>query len=111
MDRCTIHNGKAIRGTIKKVGTRLVYLPPYSPDFSPIENFWSQLKSYKKNVTENHAITDGFENVSLSDLYNFFTLLLYLTILRNAINLFIDANTHPLFWFNCNHHPASLGFH
>ncbi len=39
MDRCTIHNGKAIRAAIEQVGARLVYLPPYSPDFSPIENF------------------------------------------------------------------------
>ncbi len=50
MDNCKIHQGDVIRQAIEKVGARLVYLPPYSSDFSPIENLWSKLKSYLKKL-------------------------------------------------------------
>ncbi len=33
-----------IREMIEGAGCRLVYLPPYSPDMSPIENIWSKAK-------------------------------------------------------------------
>ena len=38
MDNCSIHLGEEIKALIEQVGARLIYLPPYSPDFSPIEN-------------------------------------------------------------------------
>ena len=34
MDNCKIHKGEEIRKAIEKVCARLVFLPPYSPDFS-----------------------------------------------------------------------------
>jgi transposase len=33
-----------VREAIEAVGARLLYLPPYSPDFNPIENMWSKIK-------------------------------------------------------------------
>ena len=45
MDNYGIHKGEEIEKAIKKAGARLIFLPPYSPDFSPIENFWSKVKS------------------------------------------------------------------
>ena len=33
-DNSTIHKGKEIEKAIKKAGARLIYLPPYSPDFN-----------------------------------------------------------------------------
>ena len=54
MDNAKIHLGKIIRQEIEKVGAKLVYLSPYSPDFSPIENFWSKVKAIlKKNISSN----------------------------------------------------------
>ncbi|MGB5972178.1 MAG: IS630 family transposase, partial [Nodosilinea sp.] len=50
MDNCSIHKGEEIRHLIEAAGARLVYLPPYSPDFSPIENFWSKVKSILKTL-------------------------------------------------------------
>jgi hypothetical protein len=36
MDNCSIHLGKEIHELISQAGARLIYLPPYSPEFSPI---------------------------------------------------------------------------
>ena len=46
MDNLSAHKLKAVREKIEAVGARLVYLPPYSPDFNPIELAWSKLKSF-----------------------------------------------------------------
>lgn len=32
------------------MGVKLLYLPPYSPDFNPIEEFFAELKSYIKKA-------------------------------------------------------------
>ena len=39
------HNSPEVRAAIEAVGASLRYLPPYSPDFNPIENAFSKLKS------------------------------------------------------------------
>ena len=44
MDNLPAHKIVAVRQAIEKAGCRLVYLPPYSPDLSPIENIWSKVK-------------------------------------------------------------------
>jgi transposase len=33
-----------VREQIEATGARLIYLPPYSPDFNPIEQAWSKVK-------------------------------------------------------------------
>jgi transposase len=50
MDNCSIHKEEEIRPMIEAAKEKLVYLPPYSPDFSPIENFWSKVKSILKTL-------------------------------------------------------------
>jgi transposase len=45
MDHASIHQEAVVRPLIEAADSRLVYLPPYSPDFSPIENFWSKVKN------------------------------------------------------------------
>ena len=44
MDNASIHKSPKIREAIEKVGCKLVYQPPYSPDLNPIEHFWAHLK-------------------------------------------------------------------
>jgi transposase len=39
------HRRPAIRVAIEAAGARLLYLPPYSPDFSPIENAFAKIKA------------------------------------------------------------------
>ena len=45
MDNLGAHKVKGVRETIESAGATLLYLPPYSPDWSPIENCWSKLKT------------------------------------------------------------------
>ena len=38
LDNLPAHKGAAVRHAVEAVGARLLFLPPYSPDFNPIEN-------------------------------------------------------------------------
>ena len=45
MDNLNIHKMEGIEEMITATGARVEYLPPYSPDFNPIEMLWSTVKS------------------------------------------------------------------
>jgi transposase len=45
LDNLPAHKGIAVRETIEATGARLLFLPPYSPDFNPIENAFAKLKT------------------------------------------------------------------
>ena len=45
MDNLASHKGPRVRALIAAVGAELRYLPPYSPDFNPIENAFAKLKA------------------------------------------------------------------
>jgi transposase len=45
MDNLGAHKVSGIREAIEGCGARLIYLPPYSPDLSPIERCWSKMKT------------------------------------------------------------------
>jgi len=44
MDNLSAHKGERIRELIESTGCELLYLPPYSPDFNPIEEAFSKVK-------------------------------------------------------------------
>jgi hypothetical protein len=44
MDNLWAHKGERIRELLESAGCELIYLPPYSPDYSPIEEAFSKLK-------------------------------------------------------------------
>ena len=44
MDNLSAHKGERVREFIEQRGCELVYLPPYSPDFNPIEQAFSKVK-------------------------------------------------------------------
>lgn len=52
MDNLGSHKGAGVRKAIEAVGATLLYLPPYSPDFNPIENAFSKLKSLLRKAAE-----------------------------------------------------------
>ena len=77
-DNSTIHKGKEIAQALEKAGAKLIYLPPYSPDFNPIENFWSKVKNILRSLGARTyqaldlAISQAFNQVSLKDIRNWF---------------------------------------
>jgi transposase len=45
LDNLSSHKGARVRALIEAAGAKLLYLPPYSPDFNPIENAFAKLKA------------------------------------------------------------------
>src|SRR5215208_1565137 len=45
MDNLSVHKSERVRELIEGVGAHLLYLPPYSPDFNPIEEAFSKIKN------------------------------------------------------------------
>ena len=52
MDNLGSHKGPAVRAAIEAAGARLLFLPPYSPDFNPIEMAFSKLKAGLRKAAE-----------------------------------------------------------
>ncbi len=52
MDNLSSHKGPNVRAMIETAGASLLYLPPYSPDFNPIENAFSKLKALLRRAAE-----------------------------------------------------------
>jgi len=50
VDNARIHHGGSIAQIVEEAGCSLLYLPPYSPDFSPIELAWSWIKSFVRRA-------------------------------------------------------------
>jgi transposase len=46
MDNLPAHKVAGVRETIEAAGARLEFLPPYSPDFNPIEQAFAQIKAF-----------------------------------------------------------------
>jgi transposase len=70
---------EAVTAALEAVGAQLVFLPPYSPDFSPIEPFWSKVKDILKSVGARtyqalkETIEFAYAQVTLEDIRNWFT--------------------------------------
>ena len=52
MDNLSSHKGPSVRALIEAAGATLLYLPPYSPDFNPIENAFAKLKALLRKAAE-----------------------------------------------------------
>lgn len=79
MDNFSSHKVKGVREAIEAAGARLVYLSPYSPDFSPIENCWSKIKQHLRSIgartyeTLDEAITEAMGAVTSKDTVGWFS--------------------------------------
>jgi transposase len=60
MDNPGSHKGPGVRAAIEAAGASLLYLPPYSPDFNPIENAFAKLKAMLRKAAE--RTVDGLWN-------------------------------------------------
>jgi len=52
MDNLSSHKRAEVRETIEEAGATLLFLPPYSPDFNPIEKAFSRLKAMLRKAAE-----------------------------------------------------------
>ncbi|MEM8505053.1 MAG: transposase, partial [Cyanobacteria bacterium P01_D01_bin.1] len=79
---------QGVQTLIESAQATLIYLPPYSPDFSPIENFWSKVKQHIRSTaartykTLDEAITQAIDAVSLTDIEHWFAHCCYCTSLN-----------------------------
>ncbi len=78
MDNLGSHKVSGVTELIHSAGAELLYLPPYSPDFNPIEKMWSKLKAYFRKLKIRSldllwaAIPNAFSLVSASDASGWF---------------------------------------
>ncbi len=49
MDNLRVHHAERVRVAIESVDAKVKFLPPYSPDLSPIELCWSKLKQFLRS--------------------------------------------------------------
>ena len=72
------HKSEQVRREIESAGAALMPLPPYSPDFSPIEPCWSKVKGHVCNVEPRtaealgQAAAAGFASVTATDCHGWF---------------------------------------
>jgi transposase len=52
IDNASFHKSKRIIKLVESAGCRVLFLPPYSPDFNPIEHHWSSVKKLIRKVAE-----------------------------------------------------------
>lgn len=78
MDNIKFHLQAAVAAIIESKGAKVIFLPPYSPDFSPIENMWSKIKNTLRKLAPRtlrefkKSIHVAFNQVTNSDLVNWF---------------------------------------
>lgn len=79
MDNLSAHKSAAVQTLITQRGATILWLPSYSPDFSPIEHAFSKLKTFLRQAkaqtldTLIQAITQGLLTISPNDAIGWFT--------------------------------------
>ena len=78
MDNLGGHKGREVRASIEAVGAKLLYLPPYRPNFNPIENAFYKLKALLRKTAERtveglwNAIGQLLDDFTSTQCANFF---------------------------------------
>jgi transposase len=78
MDNLSAHKTKAVRALLDSSGFTYFYLPPYSPDFSPIEPAWAKVKGFLRHagartVNALHAaLAPALDAITAQDAQGFF---------------------------------------
>lgn len=78
LDNLATHKIHGVREALEAVGARLLYLPPYSPDFNPIEPMWSKIKQILRSCAPRteaqllRAAKKAFHSISATDCKGFF---------------------------------------
>lgn len=56
MDNLSAHRDPRVRSLCAAVGVKVIYLPPYSPDFNPIEPAWALQKQHVRKHAPRDAV-------------------------------------------------------
>jgi transposase len=78
MDNLQAHKSRRVGKLIESVGASVLFLPPYSPDFSPIEEAFSKIKAILRSIEARtqealvEAIAQALDAVSRSDALGWF---------------------------------------
>ena len=78
MDNLAAHKGQKVALLIEARGCRLLFLPAYSPDFSPIEETFAKIKAHLRRVgartreTLQEAICQALLTVTVQDAQGWF---------------------------------------
>jgi transposase len=78
LDNSSVHKSKLVLNTLKECGIKYLFLPPYSPDFNPIELLWARTKAIlRKLKARTHskleeAIKSALESVKTEFITNWF---------------------------------------
>lgn len=79
LDNLGAHKASCLEQVAEERGARVLWLPPYSPDYSPIENCWSKIKTAlraaKARTREelNKALAIALKLVTKADIQGWFT--------------------------------------
>ena len=78
MDNVSFHKSGKIKLAIESIGAKLIYSPPYSPEFNPIEEMWSKVKTFLRKVSARikrsfkSALRNALFTVTSTDLFGWF---------------------------------------
>ncbi|MGN6625777.1 MAG: IS630 family transposase [Tepidisphaeraceae bacterium] len=78
MDNLPAHKHPDVARAVEAVGASVRYLPPYSPDFNPIENLWSKVKTHLRAAAARtyealgEAIDQALASITREDCRGFF---------------------------------------
>jgi transposase len=78
VDHLSVHQDAASREMIEALGAHLMFLPPYRPDFNPIEKMWSKVKNDLRSAkARTHprliaAIGEALSTITASDAEGYF---------------------------------------
>lgn len=91
MDNLGSHKVAGVREAIEARGAGLLYLPPYSPDFNPIEQFFAKLKALLRKAAARTldaliaAIAAALDAFSPAECANYFANAGYVPANRNLL--------------------------
>lgn len=91
LDNLAAHTGATVQARIEAVGAQVRFLPPYSPDFSPIEWAFSKLKTALRVAMARtrdgleRAIADGLDAITADDAHGWFYGCGYVPLVRQPL--------------------------
>src|SRR5688572_4650356 len=78
LDNLKAHHNKTAKRMVEEAGFSVVYLPPYSPEWSPMEECWSKIKTVLRTVGARtkaalaHAVPAAWEGITPEDALGWF---------------------------------------